>query len=88
MAVSNKREQSLKKTVTPPKPAKKGVKVFPKDVVEVTYTAKSKFHKAGDKSEVHPVQAKKLYDKGFIKAWEGMNDTEETAKTDFRNEDV
>lgn len=43
---------------------KKEVKVTGKELVTIEYTAKSRFHKQGQRSVVHEIVAKKLYDKG------------------------
>lgn len=42
-------------------------KVYPHDEVEIVYTEKSSFHKAGEKSKVHKMQAEKLVAKGVAK---------------------
>ena len=41
--------------------------VLGRDDVKIEYTAKSKFHKPGDKAVVHSLQADKLVKKGFAK---------------------
>lgn len=38
-----------------------------KDVVKVEYTKEARFHKPGEVSEVHKLQAEKLVSKGFAK---------------------
>lgn len=42
-------------------------KVYKDDMVEVIYTNKSSFHKAGDKETIHRIQAEKLVQKGVAK---------------------
>lgn len=43
----------------------KELKVKGIDDVEIVYTKDSKFHKAGDRSTVHRIQAEKLVKKGI-----------------------
>ena len=45
----------------------KEMKVKAHDDVTIVYTENSKFHKAGEKSVVHRLQAEKLVAKGFAK---------------------
>lgn len=50
-------------------------KVHPNDKVDFTWNGKSKFHKDGDVSSLHPVQAEKMKAKGY-----GSFDTTEIKK--------
>ena len=42
-------------------------KVKGREDVNIVYTEKSRFHKAGEKTTVHRLQAEKLIAKGFAK---------------------
>lgn len=48
-----------------------GTPVKPIDNVEVRWLGKDKFHKAGDTSMLHKVQAKKMRDLGLIEVVTG-----------------
>lgn len=48
-------------------PQAKGEKVKPKDDVQIEWTDKDKFHKAGTTSVVHRIQAEKLIASGKAK---------------------
>ena len=46
----------------------KETKVYKDDMVDIVYTNKSSYHKAGDKDTVHRLHAEKLIQKGVAKA--------------------